>query len=459
MKRPTRFTDQLGPVLGIGLAAVLLLPNEQARAWAATGDSLGIGNRDFRIFNNFTAGSANNNQSPDPQFPHYQGAVMAIWKASVEWGSLPHGDGSGDPTQANLGDGGANFDPHFQALALGVGNSNENIHSQISGNGNGVLAYCEIPSSDGWRIRYFQNWNWADGPGTINGTEFDLQGVACHEYGHALGLAHTSVGAATMFSPVANGDVSLRSIEADDIAGVQAIYGVMASTKPTITDVTVIGTLITVTGTNFSPSNNKMRFTQAAAGGNGNPISLPFLQSVNGTTITASVPGPAGPGDVLIQSNGNGNANLSNAWPDDLSGGGCVDPVIYCGTTPNSVGQGATIGFAGTSSMSANNLTVFCTGLVPNKPGLFFYGPLQTSVTLGDGVRCVDGSLTRLTVQVTNAVGAIYRSIDWTAPPFDSGPGQVSAGDQVNFQFWYRDPPGGPVGNNLSDALELHLCD
>jgi hypothetical protein len=452
-----KLSDLFTPVLGLGLGAVLLLPTEEISAWAVTGDNLGLGNRDFRIFNNFTSGSANNNQTTDPQFPGYQGAVMAIWKASVEWGSLAHGDGSGDPTQANLGDGGANFDPSFQGQALGVGSSNENIHSEISGNGNGVLAYCELPTSDGWRIRYFQNWNWADGPGTINTSEFDLQGIAGHEYGHALGLAHTSVGGATMFSPVANGDVSLRSIDPDDIAGCQAVYGVMSGSKPTITDVTVIGTIMTITGTNFSPSNNKVWLTQAAAGGSGNPLLLPFLQS-NGTTITAVVPGPAGPGDILVQSNGNANTNLSNAWPDDLSGGGCVDPVTYCGTTPNSVGAGAIVGFVGTSSVSANNLAVFCTGLVPNKPGLFFYGPLQSSLTLGDGVRCVDGALTRMNVHVSNSTGAVWQGIDWNAPPFDSGPGQVGVGDHVNFQYWYRDPPGGAVGNNLSNALELVLC-
>ena len=118
------------------------------------------------MFNNFTMGSANNNQVPDPQFPGYQGAVMSIWKGAVEWQSITHGDGSGDPLQSNLGDGGANFDPSFQGEATSVGGINDNVHSMISGCNGGVLAFAESPGSNGWRIRYYECWSWQDGRAT-----------------------------------------------------------------------------------------------------------------------------------------------------------------------------------------------------------------------------------------------------------------------------------------------------
>jgi len=136
----------------------------------------------------------------------------------------------------------------------------------------------------------------------------------------------------------------------------------------------------------------------------------------------------------------------------------CTDPTLYCGTTPNSIGSGASIGFIGNGSLSANALTLLCTGLVPNKPGLFFYGPDQTAVLLGEGVRCVGGNLTRLDVLNSGALGIVQDVLDLSSPPFSSGPGAVAAGDTRNFQFWYRDPDGGVAGYNLSDAVEVPFC-
>ena len=51
---------------------------------------------------------------------------------------------------------------------------------------------------------------------------FDLVTVAAHEFGHSLGLAHSSVGGSLMF-PSYSGPH--RFLHADDIAGIQALYG------------------------------------------------------------------------------------------------------------------------------------------------------------------------------------------------------------------------------------------
>lgn len=62
---------------------------------------------------------------------------------------------------------------------------------------------------------------------TVNaGGQTDVASIAAHEAGHYLGLGHSDVEAATMFPTVNQGDISLRTLHADDIAGARALYGV-----------------------------------------------------------------------------------------------------------------------------------------------------------------------------------------------------------------------------------------
>jgi hypothetical protein len=53
---------------------------------------------------------------------------------------------------------------------------------------------------------------------------YDLQSVLTHEIGHLIGLDHASDLAATMTPGYQQGTIDLRTIEADDIAGVCAVY-------------------------------------------------------------------------------------------------------------------------------------------------------------------------------------------------------------------------------------------
>ena len=57
------------------------------------------------------------------------------------------------------------------------------------------------------------------------GTTYDIQTVAMHEIGHALGLDHTTV-AGTVMWPYYNG--THTTLSSDDIGGIQAIYGARA---------------------------------------------------------------------------------------------------------------------------------------------------------------------------------------------------------------------------------------
>ncbi len=132
----------------------------------------------------------------------------------------------------------------------------------------------------------------------------------------------------------------------------------------------------------------------------------------------------------------------------------CSDPVTYCSTSPNSNGAGALVDWSGSSSLTANDLVLSVDGAASSKPGLFFFGPLQAQVPLGDGVRCVAGGLSRMPVVWTDATGSTSHALNFTGASLAA----FAAGDTLNFQFWFRDPQAGGAGSNLSDALEVQLC-
>jgi hypothetical protein len=313
------------PSLCLGGAAHLIAPPTPSVAFSKTLENLPEGQRDVRVFDNFADSTANNNVTPAAQFPGYLGAELAIWKGIVEWGSLLHGDGTGDPLSGNLlGSGGANFDAFWAGMATAIGTTNHNVVSTTTTCDAGVLAFTELPASDGWRIRFCDSWVWDDGPSTI-GTRWDIQGVMAHEYGHALGLGHSADGLATMAPSGSAGQTSLRSINADDIAGVQCVYGLALSSKPVIT-ATVANTLtgtLTIYGTNFGATGNEVWFTSAAptATASSGIVEVTNVNSTGaGTVISVAIPVEAGPGDVMINGTGGGGGTLSNAFPTDLVG-------------------------------------------------------------------------------------------------------------------------------------------
>lgn len=437
----------------VALAAVFTLSvSPESTGFSKLGTQLNGFQRDFRIFNNFTDPSANNNTVIHPSFPGYDGAELCIWKGSVEWGSLLHGDGEGDPHQPfGLGSGGANFDATFQGNAVATGNTNSNVHSQIAGAGGGVLAFAEGPANDGWRIRYYELVDWRDGPNPIS-SGFDLQSVATHEYGHAIGLGHSGTGAATMTPAVAPGTSGARSIHADDIAGLQCIYGVATiGVKPVITSLNEVGNTLTITGMNFDPLDNRVWFTQAIAGGTGLPIEvLNWPSSAGGTVIVVPTPAAAGPGDVLIKNQAAGGESLSNAMPFDPNPP--VPCITYCPSLPNGTGSAAVLSCAG----DPNSSMVLTTTPVPNTTGQLFYGPMQLlgGSMLGDGPRCVGGATQRVLPFITAGMMAqpantSIVTLNYTAP-YAAG----LTGTQY-FQYWFRSGLGTGTGSNTSNGVSI----
>ena len=458
------------PVGALSGAALLLIPVEPAVGFSTIGGSLGYTQRDFRVYNNFPDAASNNNTIEDENFPGYLGCFVAFWKGGVEWASELHaGDGDGDPHQnGSLGSGGANFDPFFTGATNNVGGTNDNIVSSVTSCSSGVLAYCETPISNGWRIRMCEQWTWADGPGTSIGGGMDIQGIFCHEYGHALGLGHSTISAATMSAYASSNGVPDRSLHSDDIAGVQFVYGVRAANKPKITNIGISGNSMTVTGSGFTGSGNQVWFTPSGTTATGgNPIVSVSNLTSNGTSISLTIPAAAGPGNVMMKTSGNGHDDMSNAWPSDLGdngggGGGCDAPTNYCSTSGNSASPfGAVMSYSGTVSYTANDLTLECYGAIPNQFGIFYYGPQQISTPFGSGIRCVGAGFQgtfRLPVLQTDGFGDISYDLDYNQPPMNSGNGIIVDGMEYNFQFWYRDPEDGGPHFNLSDGLNVIFC-
>jgi len=443
-----RTTSFLLTGAALGIACLLVAPRESV-GYTTIGGSLNLGQRDVRVYNNWTKASANNNTTPDANWPGYDGCEMSIWKGCSEWASELHGGtGAGDPLQT-VGSGGANFDISWQGNATAIGNANANVHSQISGSSGGVLAYTETPIADGWRIRYYENWSWQDGPGSQSG--IDIQGVACHEYGHALGLGHTNVNGATMYPSISGNGAAQRSIEADDIAGVKFIYGVKSASKPHIGSVSLSGSQLTIFGSNFDLTGNEVWFTQAAAGGTGTPIKVTGVTS-DGTTIVVTIPGTAGPGDVLVKNSGNSNSNLSNAWPIDPVSGPPCGVTTYCTAKVSSGGFPATLSYGGSPSYSSADFQlVGYNGSVGSTLGIYIYsntGPAATPFS--NGFLCLSPPIVR-------GPAHTYDSFGLVVIPISIDLAQI--GTERWYQLWFRDtsqPDGTGVG--LSDALDVIFC-
>lgn len=342
-------------------SAMLMIPNS-AVGWSTIGGSLGTGQRDHRLYNTFTASGANNNTTMIANMPGYDGAELAIWKGGAEWGARAFGDGSGDTTQANLGDGGANMNFFWNGEASGVGGANDNIHSPIAGSSGGVLAYTETPISDGWRIRYYQSWSWQDGPGTVSGG-IDLQGVACHELGHALGLGHSTVGGATMYPSISGTGVAQRSIENDDISGVKAVYGTISGSMPRIDSVTgslIPGGTVTINGAGFHATNNRIWLDSDVVNGansGGEPFIIDNQPSTNGgTKITITLPGAGGwvAGSIHVKDGShNSHYAVSEGHPFDSQGGPTVDTILLTATNYNPTAGSSITFFIGNAPFSS----------------------------------------------------------------------------------------------------------
>lgn len=319
------------PALVLGAAALITIPAVEAFN-VINGVFRNADQTGFQTFStSFADASANDNPTADNNFPGQTGSALSIWKAAVEWNSELRGNnGNGDPLNpGGLGSGNANFDFMYHGNVTSTGGQNSNVvFATNSTLGAGVYAVTGyIIGQAGWQIAFDDSpnngWIWQDGPG--NQTNFlrpDIQGVATHELGHALGLAHSADPNATMIAAAAETQTpAMRSINNDDIGGIQSIYGVKSATKPKITaisgNVYIFG-FITITGTNFAATGNEVWFTKDYAGTPEvntppTPVKVTNISS-NGTSLTVQIPNGVTKGDVIVRVPGsNGDHSVKSA--------------------------------------------------------------------------------------------------------------------------------------------------
>ena len=129
----------------------------------------------------------------------------------------------------------------------------------------------------------------------------DLAGTAVHEFGHALGLDHTTVSGATMLSFYTG--VGMRTLHQDDIDGVLSLYGSSAIpvSTPVINDVeppsgpAAGGNSVVIVGDNFTWTDDTILRID------GSPVDPLDFQVVNQCEIVVS-DFPAGAiGEVSIE--------------------------------------------------------------------------------------------------------------------------------------------------------------
>jgi hypothetical protein len=435
-----------------GCTAAILYP-AHSRAYALLGGSLRLGQRDVRVFDNFTNPEAHDNTTPDPNFPGASGATLAIWKGCIEWGSELHGDGNGDPTQpGGLGSGGANFDPSWQGAATSPGRTNDNIISALAGSNFGILAFTEKPIEDGWRIRFYQAAAvWEDGPDNYPNVtgHYDIQGVATHEYGHALGLDHSGVATATMAPSHPDNWIPSRSIEADDIAGIQAVYGPRSPGKPHITTYTLSNHVLTISGANFSPAENEVWFTNGSPASDGTPLEIGHLRARDGgTRIVLELPILAAAGDVLVKGAGSGDASLSNAYPFDPSGSPCPTPELYGTAKLTSQGTSPTLFTTGSPHLVTGDFNIGTLGGFPDALCVLFHGSAAGATPWMGGMLYVAGPLQREPRAQFDFVGGVLVPI-----PIDAS----MIGTTRYYQLWFQDP-GDPFGVGISNAVAVTFC-
>jgi len=132
---------------------------------------------------------------------------------------------------------GASFAFGFAGFSSQTTNTNDGINLVMFRNESSGSALATTYSwFSGTRIIDADIVFWDAGFQFVTGTSgcsgaFFIEDVATHEFGHALGLQHSTVASATMYPSISTCSQQSRTLDADDIAGVLSLYP--STTPPT----------------------------------------------------------------------------------------------------------------------------------------------------------------------------------------------------------------------------------
>jgi hypothetical protein len=132
------------------------------------------------------------------------------------------------------------------------------------------------------------------------------------------------------------------------------------------------------------------------------------------------------------------------------------EATTYCTSLPNTFSSGAAIAATGSSSILLNDLTLTASGVPPFHAGRFIMGSVQGFTPFGDGYLCVGGNKRRFPVVFADTNGLTSTALDFTDP--SSPTLLIAPGSTWNFQLAFRDPLGGPLTFNTSDAVSVTFC-
>jgi hypothetical protein len=147
-------------------------------------------------------------------------------------------------------------------------------------------------------------------------------------------------------------------------------------------------------------------------------------------------------------------SNVSLSWY--AAGAPVCEVATYCSSLPNTYSSGAHMQSAGTTSLAFNAFTLLADGVPPQHAGRFCMGTQQTFTPFGDGNLCVAGTFRRLPVVFADSSGVASYAVDFTDLSQPSS--LINAGSTWNFQLIFRDPLGGPLTFNTSDAISATFC-
>jgi hypothetical protein len=137
----------------------------------------------------------------------------------------------------------------------------------------------------------------------------------------------------------------------------------------------------------------------------------------------------------------------------------------YCGpAATNSAGLNAEMRVLGSELLSLNNMTLLAASLPSNAFGFFINSPAQGFVMNPGGSAgnlCLSGSVGRYVgpgqIQNSGTTGQIELPIDLTSVPTPTGFVALTAGQNWNFQAWFRDNSGGVPTSNFTDGISVTI--